>query len=283
MKLKQWMLTFGLALVVSLSFAGTTCDRLCKATSMVNHSPNPLVVSQFEAQMESWASLLMGMHDAPTYLTYMDGYQLIASKDLNHYAARYVRRKLRGKQLTALYQYLNDHADQNLSKVLSKSLRVDEQAVDTYIRRLMWVRMREARRYLVRRLDEVYGLSTLNYVLRLETRKFIGHYMIQQAERWSFHDQQSLNGPLKRDIDQWLMNEIDVQEDAFQTQNYHQVINRLTYVLRNVSDQQIRQAIAYYEHPQYQAMLELIQKALVFHFQRLRVKNSLSDPESSAP
>ncbi|MFC3152610.1 hypothetical protein ACFOEK_16360 [Litoribrevibacter euphylliae] len=282
MNLKQWMLIIGLVLIAAVSRADTDCDRICKSASAVNHSPNPMVVSQFEAQMESWANLLMEMQDAPTYLTYMDGYQLIASKDLNHYAARYVRRKLRGKELSSLYGHLETHSDQSLSKILHQTLSVDEQEVDAYIRRLMWVRMREARRYLIRRLDEVYGLSSLNYRLRLETRKFIGHYMVQQAERWSFHNQEALDGDLKDQVNHWLMTEIDVQEDNFQTQNYHQVINRLTYVLRNVSDQQIRQAIAYYEHEQYQAMLALIRKALTFHFQRLRVKNSLSDPETSA-
>ncbi|GLQ32991.1 hypothetical protein [Litoribrevibacter albus] len=287
---RRWLLIFSrlfwlvLVSVVwsspSVSFAGTDCDRLCKAQWAVRLSPSPAIVDQFGVQMEAWASLLMEISDAPTYLTYMDSYQLMAAKDLSQYGARYLRRKLRGKELTELFDHLKDQQAKGLAKQLSNTLTADEAEVDAYIRKLMWVRMREARRYLIRRLDEVYGLSRLSYLLRYESREFVGQYMLQQAERWSVGVDRAELKSFQDQINEWLMSEIDVDPSQFQTKNYHQVISRLTYVLRNVSDQELREAISYYQHPNYQVMLELIEKAWTLHFQRLRVKNSLSDQDS---
>lgn len=256
------------------------CDRLCKAQRSVYVSPSRAIMDQLEGQMEQWASFLMEVSDAPTYLTFMDSYQLMLSKDLSLYGARYLRRKLRGKELTELYTHLSSHQDQALFSQLTTSLSVNEDEVNQYVRRLMWVRMREARRYLIRRLDEVYGLSRLSYVMHYHSREFIGQFMLQQAERWSMVADQTELKSFQDQITHWLMSEIDVDPNQFQSSNYHRVISRLTYVLRNVSDQELRDAINYYQHPQYQAMLVLIEKAWALHFQRLMVKNSLSGQDS---
>ncbi len=261
--------------------AAPTCDRLCKAETAIRYSPGEGVLAQLEMQLEDWASMLLATRDAPIYLTYMDSYQLLAAKDLNEYAARYVRRKLRSKPLNELYQHMTALGGDSLQPMLVKVLTTDKAQVDEYVQRLMWVRMRETRRYLIRRLDEVYGLSRMSYLLYYQSRQFVGQYMLQQAERWSLNQPLQADPALQNKIDRWLMEDIDIDPEQFQTANYHEVIQRMTYVLRNVDDQTLRQAIDYYQHPQYQEMLALIEKAWSLHFQRLRVKNSLSDQGSS--
>lgn len=243
-------------------------------------SSSGLAIGKLEQELEGWASLLLDIHDAPTYLTYMDSYQGLAITGLNQYFARYVRRQIRGNALSALYIHLTSHNEQALLKEVNQVFTVDKQEVDDYIRRLMWVRMRESRRYLIRRFDEVYGLSRLSYLLGLQSRHFIGSYMVHQAESWSFSQQALEDKALKEQVDGWMSAEIDVEETTFQIHNYREVIDRLTYVLKHVSDNQLRTAIEYYEHQQYQTMLGFIEKAMTLHFHRLEMKNNLSDPET---
>jgi len=258
--------------------AEQSCGRLCKAEAIIAMSSSGLAIAKLEQELEGWASILLDLHDAPTYLTYMDSYQGLAITGLNQYFARYVRRQIRGNTLSALYIHLKSYNEQALLKEVNQVFTVEKQEVDNYIRRLMWVRMRESRRYLIRRFDEVYGLSRLSYLLGLQSRHFIDQYMAHQAESWSFGQQALEDKALKEQVDAWMSADIDVEENIFQTRNYREIIDRLTYVLKNVSDNQLRAAIEYYEHQQYQNMLGFIEKAMTLHFHRLAMKNNLSDP-----
>ena len=256
------------------------CDRLCKTRQSVAVTPVPFVLVDMNGQLDAWANLLLTINDAPTYQTYMNGYQVLSESHMGRYLARYTRRNLKGKELNHLHQQVTEGSYKTVSDALNEASTASRQTVEEYIRRLMWIRMRETRRYLIERLDTAYGLSRLTMKAQQVNHSFIGLYMVDQVEAWMFSETTPKDTDAQQAIDRWLRVDIDRSDPDLQSDSYRKAVNLLTYALKNVSDEDIRQALTFYEGAAYQQLITVIEKAMDLHFQRLVVKNNLSVPET---
>lgn len=254
------------------------CDRLCQTKEVLSVTPVSLVVSEMHGQLESWANLLLTINDAPTYKVYMAGFGVVNEARLDRYLVRYSRRQLSGEELNALHQNASLISHALVTNALTTAQDVDQQQMEAYIKRLMWVRMRETRRYLVERLDTAYGLSRLRARLRQLNQGFVSRYMVSQVEAWMFPDGGAMHSDAKKAINRWLRLELDQSDSDLQAESYRQSIDLLTFLLKNISDEEIRDALVFYESARYQKLLATIEKAMDLHYQRLVLKNNLSDP-----
>jgi hypothetical protein len=260
--------------------ASEPCERLCKAKHIVSLTPISYGITNQEVLLEAWANELISKGSSAAYLTYMDGYQALSTPLLNTYSTRYARRQLRGPELVALYKHFQTKGKAALSKDIGLAFSESKERVNQYTDKLIWGGMREERRYLIRRLADVSGSARLPFVLDAQTRHFIGQYMVQFAERWSVPKTQRNNSDAlaMTAVTHWLSEEMDKKRALLERHHQIEIVDRLTYQLRHFSDEQLRGAIAFYEHPLYQKMLSLIEKSVDLHVQRQYSKSNLSDP-----
>ena len=230
------------------------CDRYCLTQQLTSFSPLSYIFSKHQQSLERWAGSLLITGQEPLYLSYMTAYDKLIDSELDQYWVRYNRRKLTPEALTRQTEILGHSTEIGLVlTALSSAQNTPKKEVDDYLKRLMWVRIRESRRYLLDRFDHAYGLSRITERLERSSVAFFAAYIGQ---------------PL------FFSNLMHEAEEASE-EAHRKSLAWLTFALKHISDQELRSAIAIYELPDYQHMLDISVSAIDLHFERLKQKNHL--------
>jgi hypothetical protein len=267
--------------------ANKECDRYCLASKVYDRSPHLLVLKQQQGLFESWAQQLLASKQGPLYLSYMTAYSQIIESDLNRYWLRYIRRHVPTVQLSFMADSMSESpALVRVNKSLLEASSASKQEVDSYLKKLMWVRIREARRYMLQRFDKAYGLSRMRTLVDQHALSYMALSFEQQVPALSkTADMSSLIKPVSMARQQRDERKVEATEnpllaDLQATEVHRDTLSWLTYALRHVSDQELREAVNLYEKAGYQNLLRVTESALELHFDRLMKKNNLSSPES---
>lgn len=246
----------------------TECGRYCLALQVYDHTVHALALSQQQAAFEQSADQLLVSERIPLYLRYMNAYSQIIESDLNRYWLRYIRRHIPAVQLNYMMEGMStSDALMRVNEALSDAAAASRQEVDQYLKKLSHRQIRAQRREMLQRFDTAYGLSRMRILVDQYALSYMASSLTEQA-KWhptGIHDGHLLSGVLDEVQDEHVRNE---------------TVAWLTYALRHLNDQTLKDAADLYENAGYQNLLSVTESALAPHFDRLRKRNNLASPES---